>query len=152
MRYLPSDSISDEFWKNLRPKIVSLLSDTRCLRPWSETSLHLPSQLRRVNGDYRDRYDEPLFADLAEKAYLSRNYTFRDYNALSLLGTYNMNYQILIPRIQADLGRADSKMKAITTDEDWHTRAAKLLSKYISYGPKQKQGVSPNPFHGIHVL
>jgi hypothetical protein len=92
----------------------------------------LPSQLRRVPVHARDRYDEPLFADLVEEAYLSRDYTFTDYKALSPLGTCQMTCHDMIRRIQADLGRADSKMKPITTDEDWHTRAAKLLSNHFA--------------------
>ncbi|KFY15288.1 hypothetical protein V492_02105 [Pseudogymnoascus sp. VKM F-4246] len=131
MRYLPSESISDEFWKNLRPKIISLMTNTPCLRSWSETSLYLPKQLYRLTRDCKDRYGEPLFADLAEEAYLSEWYTFADFKALRPLGTRRIRHQILLPRILSDLGRPDSSMKAITTDEDWHTRAAKLLSAIL---------------------
>jgi len=129
MRYLPSDSISDEFWKNLRPQIISLLSNTRCLRPWSETSLLLPSQLHRLRTDYKDRHGKPLFEDSIEESYLSQYYTSTDFQSLRSLGTRMTYYNLLIARIQSDLGRANSKMKAITTDEDWHRRAAEALSE-----------------------
>lgn len=130
MRYLPSKSISDEFWGSLRPRIISLLSDTPCLRSWSENSLHIPSQLHWVGSDYRDQHGEPLFADLEQEAYLSKNYTPLDFNQhLKALGCTSVTNIILIPRIRHDLGIfLGSKMRGM--DEDWHTRAASKLSTF----------------------
>ena len=62
MRYLPSNSISDEFWKTLQPKIIYLLRNTCCLRPWSETSLCLPRQLHWVTSDFKDKNGELSFS------------------------------------------------------------------------------------------
>ncbi|KAH8586657.1 hypothetical protein B0O99DRAFT_585566 [Bisporella sp. PMI_857] len=127
MRYLPSDSISDEFWRTLRPKILSLLSATPCLRPWSGAPLCLPGHLYRVPPDFKDRYGEPLFKDSDKQEYLSKFYEFRDIETLRALGVRGRSYSFLVERVQSDLRRADSKMMATTTDGDWHARAANLL-------------------------
>jgi hypothetical protein len=92
----------------------------------------LPSQLHWVTRDYKDRHGEPLFADSIEEAYLSQHYTYRDFEILSPLGTAMIHPGLVIARIESDLGRVDSKMRAITTDEDWHVRVAKLLSRIFA--------------------
>lgn len=131
MRYLPSELIADAFWKKLRPKIISLMAETPCLRSWSKTSLYLPKQLYWVQKNIKDKHGEPLFADLAEEVYLSGCYTYTDFNALRPLGTRPMTFEKLRQRILSDLRRPDSTMKAITTDGDWHTQTAKLLSSRL---------------------
>lgn len=128
IRYLPSDSISDEFWKKLRPKIISLLSNTHCIRSWSEDSLHLPSQLYFLIGAHKDRHDEPLVEDLLfEPKYMSRFYDMNDYLSLKPLGTKIMHLSIFIRMIRVDLSKLDSRVKNASTEEDWHTRLARLL-------------------------
>ncbi|KAE8452297.1 hypothetical protein EG329_000997 [Mollisiaceae sp. DMI_Dod_QoI] len=133
MRWLPSDSISDEFWKELRFNIISLLNSTHCLQSWSGKSLCLPSELYWLPEDYQDR-GEPLFADLDKEAYLSKHYTFEDFKSLGPLGTSQITYDVLIPRVRSDLEKADSKMKATVTDRSWHQRAASLLSEVFTNG------------------
>ena len=59
MRYLPSDSISDDFWKMLRPKIIYLLTKTSCIRSWRGAFLHLPNQLYFLDDKYKDGHGEP---------------------------------------------------------------------------------------------
>lgn len=128
MRYLPSDSISDEFWKNLRPKIISLLSNTYCIRSWSQDSLCLPKQLYFLTSEYKDRHEEPLIEDVVSKPkYMSRFYDMDDVRSLKPLGTKMMHLRRFIRIIGFDLTNPGSRMKNPSTEEDWHTRIAKLL-------------------------
>ncbi|CZR61946.1 uncharacterized protein PAC_11843 [Phialocephala subalpina] len=143
MRYLPSDAIADEFWRNLRPKVISLLQGTRCLWPWSESSLCLPNKLHWVTWDCKDRHGQPLLADLMEEGYLSTSYAWQDFESLRPLGTSYLNYTLLIERLRADLERPDSKMKGVATEEDWHTRTANLLCNLFT---------SPNNSNGVQSL
>lgn len=129
MRYLPGDSVSDEFWKGLKPQVESLLKDTPILRSRSELSLYLPQQLGIVRADMYDQHREPLFADLEDEIYLSPKYTASDLEHLRSLGIRRVALVDILDRAQADLQRSNSKIKAITTDDDWHTRASKLLSR-----------------------
>lgn len=128
MRYLPGDSVSDEFWKGLKPQVQSLLKDTPILRSRSELSLYRPQQLRIVRADMYDQHREPLFADLEDEIYLSPKYTASDLEHLRSLGTRRIALVDILDRVQADLKRSNSKMKATNTDDDWHTRTSKLLS------------------------
>jgi len=128
MRYLPSASISDEFWKNLRPRIITLLAKTQCLRSWRGTSLHLPNQVYFLDSEYMDRHDEPLFKDLSSQdKYLSKLYDEDDFLSLSPLGITKMNLSILRDIIRSDLKQSQSVLKDPLTEEDWHTRTARLL-------------------------
>lgn len=127
MRWLPSESISDEFWKSLRPLIVDLLGKTPCVIPWSGRGLAVPRQLHRIPEIFKDQSGEPLFVDLDIESYLCPKYGFEDFQALKPLGAQILSWRMGLARVEADLARIDSKMKAQTTDRDWHTRVAKLL-------------------------
>ncbi|KAF4628320.1 hypothetical protein G7Y89_g9830 [Cudoniella acicularis] len=128
MRYLPDDSISDEFWKTLRPKIISLLTNTRCLWSWSESSLQLPSKLYRITPNFKDRWGQPLFEDSVPEEYLSQDYSNEDFRLLKILSVRIISFARMITKIRADLEKTNSKMRATDTDKDWHMRTAKLLS------------------------
>ena len=129
MRYLPSDSISDDFWKGLGPQIYKLLEDTPILRPRSETCLRLPRQLRYVLSRCYDEHNWPLFRDLNPEIYLSPNYLENDLGPLRKLGLENINMREWLDIVEADLKSSISRMKTTpTTDIDWHTRVTYLLS------------------------
>jgi hypothetical protein len=128
MRYLPADSISDDFWKALGPKIVALLQVTPCLLPWGTTALKIPGNLYWVAERARDVFGQPLFQDLTEEGYLSDKYNNNEFKKLKVLGTEVIRYGMVIKRLRSDLIRPDSRMKSISTDEEWHTRSAELLS------------------------
>lgn len=129
MRYLPSDSISDDFWKGLGPQIYKLLEDTPILRPRSETCLRLPRKLRHVANSFYDEHNRPLFRDLNPEIYLSLNYLENDFEPLRRLGLKNMLMKQWLDIVEADLKSSISRMKTTpTTNIDWHTRVARLLS------------------------
>ena len=129
MRYLPSDSISDDFWKGLGPQIYKLLEDTPILRPRSETCLRLPRQLRYVLSCCYDEHNRPLFRDLNPEIYLSPNYLENDLEPLRKLGLETINMMEWLDIVEADLKSSISRMKTTpTTDIDWHTRVTYLLS------------------------
>lgn len=126
MRYLPDDS-SDEFWGQLKPTIEAVLKETAVLRSWSGRLCH-PGQLRFVASNARDKYGNPLFPDLPNEGYLAPDYTYNDFQLLNGLGTRKLNITDFLDRLQADLGRPNSKMKALLTEPDWHSRVASVLS------------------------
>ncbi|KAL1631108.1 hypothetical protein SLS56_004496 [Neofusicoccum ribis] len=138
MRYLPPKTIFDEFWNHLRPEIVNLLSKEPILRSLSG-GLHRPLQLCYIPPDFRDRNYDPLFPDLDNEKYLNGRYSWKDFRTLESLGTTLLKWGDVIDRVEADLDRPDSTMKAPTTNDDWHKRAAKLLSKpFEGKGPKSE--------------
>lgn len=132
MRYLPDDSISDDFWKRLAPKIENLLKEARILRSWTTRLLHSPGKLRYVAPNFRDKDGEPFFADLMQEAYLAPEYEYRDLELLKPLGTKMITLPEIIDRVESDLRRNNSKMKASSTNDDWHTRVANFLARYFN--------------------
>ena len=129
MRYLPSDSISDDFWGSLRTRICAALLQTRILRPWSEKGLHCPHQLRILPSYYYDKSGDPLLPDLEDEIYLSRRYLEEDSQALQRLGTCSLSWGDIIDRLGADIVSSSSRWKSMTSEEDWRTKMCTLLSK-----------------------
>jgi hypothetical protein len=130
MRYLPDDSVSGEFWTGLRPMIEELLRETRFL--WSHSGrLDFIRNLRIVPEKYLDGNFNPLFSDLPlDEKYLSRGYE----NQLAKLRTLHLedlSTKDLVDRVERDLNSANSNMKSATTDDEWHTQAARLLTSLL---------------------
>ena len=134
MRYLPNESLSD-FWAPLRSKILSALKPMYILRPWSGIGLRKPADLKFVPTSNRDKDGEPLFRDLINELYLSNSYNYNDWQSLKSLSCKMISDAEVIARIQVDLIRSDSRMKASTTCLDWHSRSAKLLCDLLNNFP-----------------
>lgn len=132
MGYLPDESVSDEFWRNLKPQIHALLRNTPVLRSWSGR-LYRPDRLRFLATMGRDQYGEPLFADLLDEIYLAPHYTFANYQLLEPLGTRRIHVTEFLDRLRADLQKPDSRMKTTLSDNDWHSRIAKLLLTFLPH-------------------
>ena len=138
MRYLPSSSISDDFWGSLWTSICPMLMQTKVLKSWSGNGLHYPPKLRRLTSDYCDKFGEPLLPDLKEEIYLSRGYLTEDSETLQCLGTTLISWQDITDRLRADLERLSSKWKSMSSDVDWRTKVCRLLSKsFDSYTEPQ---------------
>lgn len=128
MRYLPDDSISDEFWRELKPLIVSQLRKTPILLPWSETTPRLPIDVYYVPAFFRDKHGQPLVADSENEEYLSPKYTSNDIERLGPLGLPKINWGHVLERFCSDLTTKNPKMWADNPiDKDWHMRVASLL-------------------------
>lgn len=130
MKYLPSPR-GDSLWKDLPLDIIRLLEDRHVLYPLGSSQARLPRQLRVLpEATHLDMSGSPLFGDLAEnRTYLSTDYSRED--TFTLRQTFRLldigDYDMYL-RIKEDLQSASSKMKSPNTDENWHSRAASLIS------------------------
>lgn len=133
VRYLPTNDISEKFWAQVLPKIVTLLKASSILRPWSGSALKQPHQLKWLLADNRDSLGDPLFQDLPSpgEVYLSWHYAWNDKPALDQLGVQVIHWNELFTRMQADLESPNSKFKSPTTSIEWHTRVAQLLTRAL---------------------
>lgn len=127
MRYIPLDTVSDSFWRELKPQILELLVQEPVLRSHTRGVLHLPAQLCWVPKECRDKNNNPLLPDLEEEKYLADGYALEDRERLEALGCVTLRYNDFIDRVAADLNHPGSKMKVFDTDDDWHTRVADHL-------------------------
>jgi hypothetical protein len=60
MKYLPSDSISGDFWRKLLPKIKDCLAKTEVMRTRRDHRLQLIKNVKRVSYDFLDQNRNPL--------------------------------------------------------------------------------------------
>jgi hypothetical protein len=129
MRYLPQEDGYpwDEFWTNLIDEIGDRLKRTPVLRPAKPGPLRSISASRTHASDTLDKYGKPLFADIAPERYLCLDYQDRDLKLLEKHGLKYMSTKAILDRVEHDLAAPDSRMKSID-DEDWHSRAARLLN------------------------
>jgi hypothetical protein len=132
LSYLPKDHTSDDFWAQLPQKIIKLLQRTEILRTRERGTLKCPKDIRYLQPVYLDQYNEPLFDDLVNEIYLSSKY--ESLTKLKELGVRNISYTEIFDRIQVDAKRSNPKITASTSDEDWHTRVAKLLIEAFERG------------------
>ena len=131
MRYLPEDSISDEFWRTLWSLVSKKLEQTPLLEPWSSNGLYKPSKLEKLSERVIDKDGDPLLPDLkGAEVYLSPKYTEEDFQILKRLGTTTLQCSKLVDRLDADLRNSGgSKWRSMKNNADWRTRICKLLSR-----------------------
>ena len=141
MRYLPEDSISDEFWKTLWTLVREKLEKTPLLEPWSGTGLVMPSHLEKLSERFLAEDQSPLLPDLeGAEIYLSPKYIEADFQILKRLGTKLLQWTKFIDRLDADLRRLfDSKWRTFEHNADWRTRICKVLSTAIAKSDQQKR-------------
>ena len=103
MRYLPEDSITDEFWKTLWILVREKLQQTLILEPWSGNGLYKPSDLEKLSGRFVAEDESSLLPDLeGEEVYLSQKNTEADFQILKRLGTTTLRIKF-VDRLDADL-------------------------------------------------
>ena len=132
MRYLPQENEYpwDPFWKQLVNGIKSALKSKEVLRPRSHGDLRCIEDMRRLPGSMVDKNGDPLFDDVDPEQYLASEYLSEDLDRLKEYGLEYMDMEGFITRVQRDLDRpSGSRMKSSMTDEDWHSRTAKVLGR-----------------------
>jgi hypothetical protein len=128
MRYLPdADGYPwDGFWKGVISKIKDRIMSTSVLRPANEGPLRLIRNSRAHTNMELDRFGNPLFPDTTPELYLSLRYQAADLDRLRDFGLESTRMMEIIVRAEHDLAAWNSRMKS-TVDQDWHSRAAKML-------------------------
>jgi hypothetical protein len=132
MRYLPRKAYLplESFWRDLVSYLSKALREKDILRPRSVTSkaLYRITELGRLNGIQLDKGGNPLFPDLRVPKYLSDAYHPQDLDIIGENGLQYLQIEDMMPRIEAFAKQPDWKSKVCQDrDEDWHSRAAKLM-------------------------
>jgi hypothetical protein len=131
MRYLPVESSYpwDGLWRTVVNGIKNRLARTPIMRPASGGPLELISSQQRHSPAELDQNGRPLFSDIRPYIYLSLSYRSADLDLLTPHGLRRISNASILSRVRADLQSVlNSKMKSTARDQDWHSRAAKLLS------------------------
>ena len=133
MRYLPEDSISDEFWKKLWTLVQGKLEQTPLLEPWSGIGLYMPWELEKLSERFVAEDRSPLLPDIeGAEIYLSLKYMEADFQILRRLGTRSLQWTNFVDRLDADLRVHGSKWRVLKNNADWRTRICKVLSTAIA--------------------
>ncbi|KAF4462555.1 hypothetical protein FALBO_10629 [Fusarium albosuccineum] len=131
MRWLPQrDSYPwDSFWSALLDKIQERIQEVRILRTLRSGKLDYIHKLCRLQPWLRDKNGDPLFMDMDEEIYLAKEYTRDDLSLLKPYGLENVSCLDMVARVAKDLEKQPdaSRMKNPTTDDEWHSLAARAL-------------------------
>lgn len=130
MRYLPQKGTYhwDPFWEALVDGIKQRLQNEPVLRSRHQGVLRRISELRYRLPIQNDQYGDPLFSDLDPELYLSDSYTHADIEILIKFGLSALYMDETLTIVKKDLEGSISRLKWPSTDDDWHSRAASLLS------------------------
>ncbi|RFU29542.1 hypothetical protein B7463_g6794, partial [Scytalidium lignicola] len=130
MRYLPTkDYPWEPFWNPVLDRIEQCLKQENIIRSDKEGVLRRIADLRDRPKYLSDQNGNLLFGDLDPGIYLSDKYNDEDVAKLREYGLSHPTMKEILLTVKQDLDAGDGKMFDNRTDQDWHTRAAKLLSR-----------------------
>ncbi|KAK4209476.1 hypothetical protein QBC37DRAFT_391255 [Rhypophila decipiens] len=126
---LEEDGSSSSFWAGLMPKIKSRLSEIPALRSRHRSHPRLIRDVRILASEAADGNEDPLFEDPSKDLFISKAYPYASWSVLRKYGLKVMNFDEMVDGLEADLKSSTSKMKSKSTNEEWHSRVAKVLTK-----------------------
>lgn len=139
MLYLPDPQglALTAFWKTLPTKIQTAIATKPLLRSYADPGgALLPiGSLRMLTSRTLDQHGRPLISDYKPYIYLSLDYNEQK---TSILRSYGLQYIFvmdILNRLRHDLGLQNSVYKS-SKDDDWHSRVAKMLVKWIDKSPE----------------
>lgn len=130
MRYLPQKGTYhwDSFWEALVDGIEQGLQNELVLRSRERGIMRRIKELRYRLPIDNDRDGNPLFRDLDPELYLSDSYTDADIEILKKFGLSSLYMDDTLDIVEKDLKSSSSRLRGSRMDDDWHSRAATLLS------------------------
>ncbi|KAF5251673.1 hypothetical protein FANTH_3283 [Fusarium anthophilum] len=133
--FLPSqDSGHDSFWSGLDAKILSLVQDNPILRSRNRSDLRLVREVVIASNGMVDNEGILLLDDPVEDPFISAKYPYKVTKHLKPYGLQVASTPLFVLLLKRDLGQHDSKMRANTTADDWHSSVARLCSKICENG------------------
>lgn len=131
MRFLPRgrEHSRDTFWDMIPDGIRHALKDIPTLWTRTHSAINHIGDMRRVPSRMLDKNGDPLLPDLDKEKYLAPEYSSADLALLTDYGLYWMGEHNFLAGVRCDLDQADcSIMRSPTTDDDWHSRVAMILT------------------------
>ncbi|KAF2965913.1 hypothetical protein GQX73_g7664 [Xylaria multiplex] len=131
IRYLPvmNDYPWDEYWTGLFDRIKRKVQATPLMHSITENFPYKIGQMRKSRPSDADSNGDPIFKNISPERYLSRRYLKSELDKIhNHYGLKLMEYSEILMRASEDLNTPNSRMKTIATDDEWHEKAARLLS------------------------
>ena len=130
IRYIPIERVPDDFWTQLRTKILDTLKTRKAFFSQDNQTLRRPDELRIVPQIYREESGQPLLAESGSVRWagISENYdTTIDGPILRKLGVRDMDAMDFLFGLSADLNSASSRMFSSPINDSWHAQVVELL-------------------------
>ncbi|KAI9933658.1 hypothetical protein MW887_008131 [Aspergillus wentii] len=129
MRYVPQANGNswDKFWVKLVDSICDRLRFSPVLWVKSHSQLTCIEKIRKIPNHMMDRNGDPLLPDLDPEQYPASEYLVKDLALLKGCGLVAMGPNSFLSRVHQDLNRGQSSMIRSQTDNDWHSRVARVL-------------------------
>lgn len=137
--FLPSvnDRNSSPFWAELVERLKKLVTKAPILKSRHLGDFRTITEVYIARDDAKDEMGEPLFDDPVVDPYISARYSTTSLAALNSYGLQYMHDNLFLDLLEADLKSSSSRMKSITTSEEWHAAAAKALCRLLARGPER---------------
>jgi hypothetical protein len=143
MRWLPQrDKYPwDDFWNGLLHEIDMRIITANILRCQTDGQLKTISSLRALDHRHLDEAGNPLFEDLPSAIYLSQEYDKSDLKLLEPYKLSHLSISDIIGILSFDLGHDgdSSRIRSREMDNDWHSRAARLILLCLNGGTSQQR-------------
>ncbi|KAF4495856.1 hypothetical protein FAGAP_7989 [Fusarium agapanthi] len=128
------DSGHDSFWSGLDAKILSLVQDNPILRSRNRSDLRFVREVMIASNGMTDDEGILLLDDPVKDPFISAKYPYKVTQLLKPYGLRVASTGLFVILIKRDLSQHDSKMRANTTANDWHSSVARLCSKICDNG------------------
>ncbi|CVK97556.1 uncharacterized protein FMAN_11584 [Fusarium mangiferae] len=133
--FLPvQDSGHDSFWSGLNAKILSLVQDTPILRSRNKSDLRLISEVVIASDGMTDDGGILLLDDPVKDPFVSAKYPSKVTKHLKPYGLRVASAPLFVNLLKRDLNQHNSKMRANTTADEWHSSVARMCSKIFDNG------------------
>ncbi|ENH66987.1 hypothetical protein FOC1_g10004618 [Fusarium oxysporum f. sp. cubense race 1] len=133
--FLPSqDSGHDSFWSGLDAKILSLVQNNPILRSRNRSDLRLIREVVVASNGMKHDGGKVLLDDPVNDPFISAKYPYKVTGHLKPYGLRVASTSLFVILLKRDLSQHDSKMRADTTSDDWHSSVARKCSKIVDNG------------------
>ncbi|OJD31684.1 chaperone protein [Diplodia corticola] len=130
-RYLPTESLSHEYWREFKVDLRNRLTKYRLLNCVGTYERQVPKELRWVPPSLRDQQGKPLFCGLQGKGLLKESTVWNDEKVRYAVGLDCAQWYHFFDAVDADAKHPDHSTMKSFTDEDWHARVATVLANKI---------------------
>ncbi|KAF4959046.1 hypothetical protein FGADI_1924 [Fusarium gaditjirri] len=130
----PQDSGHDSFWSRLDAKILSLVQNNPILRSRNKSGLRLIREVVIASNGMKDHGGKVLLDDPVKDPFISAKYPYKVTEHLKPYGLRVANTSLFVTLLQRDISQHDSKMRADTTADEWHSSVARMCSKIYDNG------------------
>ncbi|KAH7411292.1 hypothetical protein BKA64DRAFT_378000 [Cadophora sp. MPI-SDFR-AT-0126] len=148
MKYMPSQQNLDAYWAPLPHMITSILEQHKILLDHTFQRARRPEEVRLLRDSQLDIFGNPLFEDHPASGWKSLSRSYEAEAVATLRKAFDLPYvddNLMFSRIRRDLLATHSKLKDITMDADWTTKACNLIRSILRHSAEESNKIRGLP-------